>query len=247
VRQAFFLMETRTAGGESDRGSGFLPEHGEEEGELIAGAVLGAGAGARLALLVGMPLLETTKSETCVKASFHEFLQAAMKGDGVLAFFLAWVHDDGDTQRTGVGIQAAILDFPFFIETPGGLAGNAKAGVIQRPKKAPAGSKNGSRGDGRCGQVLDVLQAENGGSGVKRAESVESSGITHEKTTTWTRISFGLVDQRGCGIDAGSPRTFCGDSTGEDALTAAEVEVGFVFEGIQEFKRAGDDDLLIEV
>ena len=165
----------------------------------------------------------------------------------MLAFFLPWVHDDGDAQRTGVGIQTAILDFPFFIETPGGLPGNAKAGMIQRPKKTSAGSENGSRGGGDGREVLDVLQAENGGSGVERAESVESSGITHEKTTTWTRISFGLVDQRGCGIDAGSPRTFCGDSTGEDALTAAEVEVGFVFEGIQEFKRAGDDDLLIEV
>jgi hypothetical protein len=183
---------------------------------------------------VRVPFFETAKAEAGVEARFHEFFDAAVEGHGVLAFLLSGVHDDGDAKGGGVGVEAAELDFAFFVEAPGGLAGDAEAGVIQGPEEAATRAKDGGGGGGGLREVLDVLQAENGGGGVEGAEVVESGGVANEEAAAGAGVGAGFVDEGGCGIDAGGAGAFGGDGASEDALAAAEVEVGLVFDGIEE-------------
>ena len=214
--------------------AGFLPEEGEEEGKFVAGAVFGAGSGAGLALFVGVPFFEVAEAEAGIESGFHEFFEAAVEGDGVLALFLARVHDDGDAEGAGVGVEAAVLDFAFFIEAPGGLAGDAEAGVIEGPEEASARAEDGGCGGGGFGEVLDVLEAEDGGGGVEGAEVVEGGGVANEEAAAGAGVGAGFVDEGGGGVNAGGAGAFGGDGAGEDALAAAEVEVGFVFGGVEE-------------
>ena len=214
--------------------SGLLPEEGQEEGEFVAGAVFGAGSGAGLTLFVGVPFFEAAEVEACVEPGFHEFFEAAMEGDGVFALLLARVHDDGDTEGAGVGVEAAVLDFAFFIEAPGGLAGDTEAGVIEGPEEASARAEDGGGGGGGFREVFDVLEAEDGGGGVEGTEVVEGGGVANEEAAAGAGVGAGFVDEGGSGVDAGGAGAFGGDGAGEDALAAAEVEVGFVFGGVEE-------------
>lgn len=214
--------------------AGFLPEEGEEEGEFVAGAVFGAGSGTGLALFVGVPFFEAPEAEAGVESGFHEFFEAAVEGDGVFALHLARVHDDGDAEGAGVGVESAVLDFAFFIEAPGGLAGDAEAGVIEGPEEASARAEDGGGGGGGFGEVFDVLKAEDGRSRVEGAEVVEGGGVANEEAAAGAGVGAGFVDEGGSGVDAGGAGAFGGNGAGEDALAAAEVEVGFVFGGVEE-------------
>lgn len=170
-----------------------------------------------------------------------------MKGDGLLALLLTGVHDDRDGKRAGIGIDPPILDFTFFIKSPGGLAGDAKAGVIQGPEKSTAWTKDSSSCSGSGGKVFDVLQTKDGGGGVEGAEVLQGGCIADEKTATGTGVGTGFFNQCRGGIDASGASAFAGDGPREDTLSATEVEMGFVFEGMQESERAWDDDLLVKV
>jgi hypothetical protein len=129
-------------------GSGFLPKEAEEERELAAGAILGPGARTGLALLVGMPFLEGAEAEAGVEACLEKLLKAAVEGNGLLTLLLSGVHDDGDAEGAGVGVEAAVLDFALLIEAPGSLAGDAEAGMIEGPEKTAARMQDAGGGGG---------------------------------------------------------------------------------------------------
>lgn len=195
-----------------------------------------------------MPFLKAGETETGGEATGEELLEAAVEGEGVLAGGLARVHDDGDAEGPGVGIHAAVLDFPLLIETPGGLAGNAEGGVVQRPEEAAAGAQDGGDRLGHRREMLHVLNAEDGGGGVKWSKAVEAGCISHDEAHgTGGRVGAGFGDEGGRGIDAGDACAARGERAGKDALAATEVEDGFVGLRLEEVKRAGENDLLVEV
>src|SRR3989344_5979697 len=87
-----------------------------------------------------------------------------VKGPGNSRIFLSWVHGDRDFHGGGVTIDPAVLQLSFFIDTPTGLAGNAKAGMIQHDNEFAASCK-------MVGSVLHcslwlthILECENNGS-----------------------------------------------------------------------------------
>lgn len=198
-------------------------------------------------MFVRVPFFKATKAETGIESGLQELLKTAMKGDGVFALFLARVHDDGDAEWAGVGVESAVLDFALFIEAPCGLTWNAEARVIEGPKEASAGSENRCGGGCCFGQVFDVLKAQDGGGGLEGSKVMECGGIANEEATARTGVGAGFVDQGGGGVDAGSTRAFSGDGAGKDALATAEVEMGFIFGGIEEGERTRNDHLLVEV
>ena len=63
---------------------------------------------------------------------------------------------------------------------------------------------------------------------------MEGGGIANEEAAAGAGVGSGFVDEGGSGVDAGGAGAFGGNGAGEDALAAAEVEVGFVFGGVEE-------------
>ena len=120
--------------------------------------------------------------------------------------------------------------------------------MIDNPKHATAGLEHF-----RCGcchdvEVLHVLHAEDGGSGVELAEVFDLRRIACEVAHRRLHgIGPRLLNQSRCGIHAGHLATGLRKRAAEHALSAAEIEHALAALRREQFERAGNDDGLIEL
>lgn len=85
---------------------------------------------------------------------------------GLLAGPLPRMGGDGDFQRSGVAVEAAVLDFLIGIPTPVGLAGNAETGVHEDHDGTAAGLEGFGDVGEESGDVRHVVDGHDAGGGI---------------------------------------------------------------------------------
>ena len=78
---------------------------------------------------------------------------------------------------------------------------------------------------------------------IEPAVAVPAAGVV----ACWVSRSRGAADQFRGGVDADHVHAFAGQQAAEDALAAGEVDDALVGLGQQQARRAGEDDVLVEL